>query len=98
MPSCATIIEEFIAATHWDGEGERHRHALRQFLHALVRQAKSEHALEIRHSTERLLRMEQRNLCMYRLRKLRRDAVAERGRAAQQELEFGLSEESGGGA
>lgn len=95
MPSCDTIIEEFIAAIHCETEGERQRYALRQFLQALVRQAKSEHAAEIRNSTERLLRIEQRNMCMYRLRKLRREAIAEYGRFAQQELEFGCQDADG---
>ena len=96
MPNCDTIIEEFIDAIHVEGEGERQRYALRQFLHGLVRQAKSEHALEIRQAAERLLRIEQRNLCMFRLRKLRRDAIAEHGRFAQQELEFDCGQQAPG--
>ena len=97
MPSCDKIIEEFMAAVHAEVAGERQRYALRQFLHGLVRQAKSEHALEIRQAAERLLRIEQRNLCMFHLRKLRRDAIAEQRRFAQRELEFGCGQPAQGG-
>lgn len=93
MPSCNTIIDEFMAAAHGERAAAREDYALRQFLHALVRQAKAEHALEIRRSAERLMRIEQRNLCMYRLRKLRRDAVTQGRFALQQELEFNPRED-----
>lgn len=90
MPSCNTIIEEFITANYWEGEGERHRHAMRQVLHALVRQAKSEQLVEIRRNAERALRVNGSYVRASRLRQMRRDAgVHGHAKLAQQELEFG---------
>jgi hypothetical protein len=90
MLSCNTIIEEFIAANYWEGEGDRHRHAMRQVLHALVRQAKSEQLAEIRKNAERALRANGSYVRASRLRQMRRDAgVPGRARVVQQELEFG---------
>lgn len=90
MLSCNTIIEEFIAANHWEGESERHRYAMRQVLHALVRQAKSEQLAEIRRNAERALRANGNYVRASRIRQLRRDAgVHTRAQLAQQELQFG---------
>ena len=55
MLSCNTIIEEFIAANYSEGEGGRHRHAMRQVLYSLVRQAKSEQMAEVRRNAERAM-------------------------------------------
>ena len=90
MLSCNTIIEEFIDANYWEGEGARHRHAMRQVLHALVRQAKCEQLAEIRRNAERALRANGNYVRAARIRQLRRDAgVHAHTRLAQQELEFG---------
>lgn len=84
MLSCNTIIEDFLAANSVPGEGERHRYALRQVLHALVRQAKSEHMAEVRRHAERAMRM---SLYGAQRRRLRGEAEAN-ARLAQRELEF----------
>lgn len=90
MLSCNAIIDEFIAANYWEGEGERHRYALRQVLHALVRQAKCEQLAEIRRNAERTLRANGNQVRAARIRQLRRDAGTHASsRLAQQELEFG---------
>ena len=90
MFSCNAIIEEFIAANYWEGEGERHRHAMRQVLYALVRQAKTEQMADVRRNAERALRVNQNYLRTARLRQSRREAGAGApGRLFQQELEFG---------
>lgn len=90
MLSCNTIIEEFISANYWEGQGERHRHALRQVLHALVRQAKCEQLAEIRKNAERALRVHGNYVRASRIRQLRREAGPNaRAQLAQQELEFG---------
>lgn len=90
MLSCNTIIEEFIDANYWEGEGARHRYAMRQVLHALVRQAKCEQLAEIRRNAERAVRANGNYVRAARIRQLRRDAGAHaHARLAQQELEFG---------
>ena len=90
MLSCNTIIEEFIAANCVEGEGGRHRYALRQLLHALVRQAKSEQLVEIRNNAERALRVNGSYVRASRIREMRREAgVHARAKLAQQELQFG---------
>lgn len=90
MLSCTTIIEEFIAANYWEGEGERHRYAMRQLLLALVRQAKCEQLAEIRNNAERALRVNGNYVRASRIREMRREAgVHARARLAQQELQFG---------
>lgn len=90
MLSCNTIIDEFIAANYWEGEGERHRYAMRQVLQALVRQAKCEQLAEIRRNAERTLRVNGSYLRASRIREMRREAgIHARAKLAQQELEFG---------
>lgn len=90
MLSCNTMIEEFIAANYSEGGGGRHRHAMRQVLHALVRQAKCEQLAEIRRNAERALRANGNQVRAARVRQLRR-AMGTHGQPvlAQQELEFG---------
>ncbi|HEU4851704.1 MAG TPA: hypothetical protein VFT37_06070 [Telluria sp.] len=90
MLSCNTIIDEFIAANYWEGEGARHRHAMRQVLYALVRQAKAEQLADIRKNAERALRVNGKYVRASRLRQLRREAGASvQARLSQRELEFG---------
>lgn len=90
MLSCNTIIDEFVSANYWEGEGERHRYAMRQVLHALVRQAKTEQMAEIRRDAGRALRVNENYARASRIRQMRREAG---GHAqlplVQQELEFG---------
>lgn len=90
MVSCNTIIEEFIAANYGEGDGERYRHAMRQLLYALVRQAKTEQMADVRRNAERALRVNEKYVRASRLRQLRREAGAcAQARLFQQELEFG---------
>jgi hypothetical protein len=90
MVSCNTIIEEFIAANYWEGGAERHRHAMRQVLYALVRQAKTEQMADVRKNAERALRVNENYVRASRMRQLRREAGAcAQSRLFQQELEFG---------
>lgn len=55
--STSQVIEDFIAAAAGDTDDRRQVYLYRQLLYSLVRQAKSEHLMEIRASVARMTGM-----------------------------------------
>lgn len=96
MHPCTTssFIEDLVVATAGPAHDVRQQYVLRQALHSLVRQAKSEHMLEIRRSVERLTGINSRALRSRCTKTTLVDAGQECG-WGQQEFEFGQGDSQG---